>query len=360
MNNTVLIWMPLSLIFIIVIALWLSLSLLLNRTGNHYSNRLLGAFLFTQTIPLANVYSSVQYGTNEWSWIITSNLTWLYGPFLLAFCRAITDHRFSFPQITKHFIPFFITLVFRYLPWSPDALPLFIIAPLFIQLSLYIYWSAKCLLLNKEKINSIVHSTSKTHFYWLLYLIVGIFIMIMLDIFFITKSYLFSPMNNDDWFIYIVALSLFLQGIIICSLVKPNIFFEHYQQVLTNASINNNRELKTLDRQLAESLSLQLQKKMNEQELYLNNELTLKDLAEHLGINSHQISELLNVHLKQTFYEYINRYRLDKAKTMLKDGNVKASILDIAFESGFNNKNSFYRAFKQDTGLTPKAFQRTN
>lgn len=112
-----------------------------------------------------------------------------------------------------------------------------------------------------------------------------------------------------------------------------------------------------LDLTLAQALTQELTKLMQDKQLYRQNDLSLPDLAQSLGISVHQLSELLNVHLGVNFYEFINGYRLKLACSLLKDPKCQLRVLDIAFESGFNNKNSFYRAFKDDLGVTPNQYR---
>ncbi|RYG14646.1 MAG: AraC family transcriptional regulator [Chitinophagaceae bacterium] len=61
-----------------------------------------------------------------------------------------------------------------------------------------------------------------------------------------------------------------------------------------------------------------------------------------------------------SFYDYINGYRLQFASNLLKNPSCNLRILDIAFEAGFNNKNSFYRAFKESFGITPNQYRESH
>jgi len=105
--------------------------------------------------------------------------------------------------------------------------------------------------------------------------------------------------------------------------------------------INSIRELMTVDR------------------LYLNENLSLRDLADRLAIDPNQLSYILNTHLHKNFYEFINWYRVEEVKYKLSQPTHKhLTILGIALESGFNSKTSFNRVFKQLTGLTPSQYQK--
>jgi AraC-like DNA-binding protein len=100
-----------------------------------------------------------------------------------------------------------------------------------------------------------------------------------------------------------------------------------------------------------------LNKLMAAEQYYLESDLSLQSLAERLKISPHHLSQILNGKLARNFYDYINELRVAHAKqAMLK--NPQQAIIDIAFESGYNSKNSFYNAFKRHTGMTPSDYRR--
>ncbi len=77
---------------------------------------------------------------------------------------------------------------------------------------------------------------------------------------------------------------------------------------------------------------------------------------EELDISQHQLSEILNNSLGKSFTDYINIARIEESRQLLIHKR-DASILEIAFESGFNSKSSFYNAFKKFTGKTPGEYK---
>ncbi len=97
---------------------------------------------------------------------------------------------------------------------------------------------------------------------------------------------------------------------------------------------------------------------MSEKKPYLKEELTLQDLALDLEISTHHLSMILNIHFKQNFYNFINRYRVDdvKQKFASPDFN-EQNILSIAYSSGFNSKSTFNTVFKKMTGKTPREYR---
>ncbi len=91
--------------------------------------------------------------------------------------------------------------------------------------------------------------------------------------------------------------------------------------------------------------------------VYLNPTLTAKELAQQLGLSQAHLSAVVNQYFQKSFRELINDYRIEEVKQKLQDSDYEhLSILGIALESGFNSEASFYRIFKKNTGLTPKAY----
>ena len=76
-----------------------------------------------------------------------------------------------------------------------------------------------------------------------------------------------------------------------------------------------------------------------------------------MNLSPHHLSQILNEKLKKTFYDYVNEQRIEHAKRALSQ-NPERSITDIAFESGYNSKNSFYNSFKRHTGTIPSEYRR--
>ncbi len=98
-----------------------------------------------------------------------------------------------------------------------------------------------------------------------------------------------------------------------------------------------------------------------EQKLYLDPYLSLESLARCSQLSSGYLSNLINTFGDIHFADYINRFRVEQAKKMLKDGDYSAyTIISIGLESGFNSKSTFYKAFKKFTGMTPREFKNVN
>lgn len=92
---------------------------------------------------------------------------------------------------------------------------------------------------------------------------------------------------------------------------------------------------------------------------YLNPELSLRELAEAIGFTENRLSIVLNEGLGTGFYELLNRYRLAHFEQLAADRELRErTVLDLALESGFASKASFYRSFRGAHETTPRAFRK--
>lgn len=98
---------------------------------------------------------------------------------------------------------------------------------------------------------------------------------------------------------------------------------------------------------------------MEEDHMYLKPNLNIEDFARKIGIHYREVSAIINKHFETNFFEYVNLYRVNKAKDMLNDPKyAEMTILDILLESGFNSKSSFHRFFKRYTGMSAADYRK--
>ncbi|WP_342649635.1 helix-turn-helix domain-containing protein [Pseudomonas sp. REB1044] len=89
---------------------------------------------------------------------------------------------------------------------------------------------------------------------------------------------------------------------------------------------------------------------------YLDPQLNLQQVAQHSGYSRNQISYLFNQVLGQSFYRYVNQARLQHLLAQLSDTDLQTPVDELAFSAGFNSLSAFYKCFREQTGLSPKAY----
>lgn len=155
--------------------------------------------------------------------------------------------------------------------------------------------------------------------------------------FFCTCWYLFVALNNPEFFRGVNAELKPIADVIPKQKYSPEIDIEKSKQI---------EALKAF---------------MIEKEPYLDSSLTIQSLAEQLSIPTKDLSALINLYMNKHFFDFINEYRIEKAKEILKDSTKKElTILEILYEVGFNSKSSFSTSFKKYTGTTPTDFRKNS
>jgi AraC-like DNA-binding protein len=97
---------------------------------------------------------------------------------------------------------------------------------------------------------------------------------------------------------------------------------------------------------------------MAEKEPFLNPSLTIQELSNQIEIPVRDLSVLINHHMDQHFFDFVNEYRIQKAMSILKNPlKSDLTVLEILYEVGFNSKSSFNTSFKKYTNLTPTAYR---
>jgi AraC-like DNA-binding protein len=99
-----------------------------------------------------------------------------------------------------------------------------------------------------------------------------------------------------------------------------------------------------------------LEAAVGEGALYRRSDLTLRALSEALNENPHYVSQVISQELDTSFYELVNRYRIEHAKRLLVEAP-EETVLSIAMDVGFNSKSAFHAAFRRYTGATPSHFR---
>lgn len=92
---------------------------------------------------------------------------------------------------------------------------------------------------------------------------------------------------------------------------------------------------------------------------FLSNELKVSQLADQLQVSVNHLSETINGHSGQSFYEFINSYRITESTKLLARKDMQSlSISEIAYRSGFNSSSTFSAHFKKRMTQTPSQFRK--
>lgn len=96
---------------------------------------------------------------------------------------------------------------------------------------------------------------------------------------------------------------------------------------------------------------------MRKGKLYLDPNLSLHKLSRHVGAPPNLVSQTLNEKIGSNFFDYVAHWRIEASRPLILACD--ASVLAIALDVGFNSRSTFYKAFKRETGATPKGYRTT-
>lgn len=110
--------------------------------------------------------------------------------------------------------------------------------------------------------------------------------------------------------------------------------------------------------QVKEELRLKVIKAMEEDKVYHNECLTSRKLAELLGTNTRYVSAVVNDCFGMSFTSFINKYRIEEAKSLLRNPRYAATRMeDIGKMVGYGNRQSFYASFYRLEDTTPREYR---
>ena len=102
-----------------------------------------------------------------------------------------------------------------------------------------------------------------------------------------------------------------------------------------------------------------LVQKVMERKLFLKPNISRKELAEAIQTSEANVSGVLLKGVGESFYQFISRLRIKEAIKYIDGGKLQSwSIETLAKEVGFKSKTTFYKVFKEETGLTPLEYAR--
>jgi AraC-like DNA-binding protein len=341
----------------IAVTYWTSFILLQDKRSNRSLNRWFAFFLIALTAPQIELYMATSGKPIFEISFIAASFLWLKGPFVIGFIRALEKGATPASSMWPHFVPWLIVLPTLFLK-TEWFMPLFFAG--MIHMLVYLIYAIWSLMATKQQLMTIWQGFQNTAYYWLLYIIVGLIVLIVLDLIVMSLINLgvLTSFNLVNYYIF-PGFSVFVLSIAILMVYRPDMLFRANQEEIEpepENPISKSRQTE-LDASSISFLTRKLNTLVSDKNIHLNNELSLAGLANELDITSHQASELLNVHLETSFHTFITGHRIEQACRLLSDPSCKLRIIDVAFESGFNNKNSFFRLFKLQTGQTPSAYR---
>lgn len=207
---------------------------------------------------------------------------------------------------------------------------------LFAYLGIYLVLSIKILQRYKREVtNNIL-----VNWYAIILIAYGVLNAVHLLYFLVQPLYKLSFGIANQ--ISMLLMAFVIQGVAF-KLMSKSDFFKTRTPVLGNLA-----ERQAQEKQLVEKLEVD--------KVFMDDTLTLSKFADLVGVPQKEISTIVHQKFDLSFKKWINQYRIEEAKRLMKASTKNVKLIDIAFEVGFNNKVSFYRSFKEFEGVSPSVY----
>jgi AraC-like DNA-binding protein len=364
---------------------------------NRTANRLLAVLVATFTVYLIQevYYKTGLVRTYPHFFGFSYPLPWVFGPLVYLYAVAASDRTWRFQaRHALHLVPAIAVIVIClpiYMMSGPDKIALFdrlAVADFptvltVLNPSKYIsglsYSAATVLYLrqHRRRIENTYSSTERVNLLWLIWLSAGGAAIWLLATVIDVAGVIPPSLQADSDDVVPVAIAVLVYGIGYMGLRQPEIF--RYDTPAPSSPVQlsvsiaepsgvaaertepqpERYERSGLRDAEANALKGALLTLMNKERPYRDPDLTLPDLAGRLNTTPHKLSEVLNSEMSQTFYDFINSYRVDDVRRRLaKSESKNLNLLRLAMDAGFASKSTFNQVFKKQTGQTPSTYRR--
>jgi len=233
----------------------------------------------------------------------------------------------------------------------------------------YICWIYILLGLHRKEIGDLAPDLKETELGWIRRLTGTLLVILLLSLVIFSISaagYLETALANYILG-FVIAVMIYLLGY--RALTQPQVFGgRDYPawQAGTNwqlfwGELRFDKETEPDEGHIEQELLLlkQLQDYMEKERPYRNSNLSLAGLSSQTNIPQYLLSRIINGHLGQNFFDFVNEYRIKEVTERLSGpADSHFTILALAMDAGFNSKSSFNSAFRKSTGTTPSEYRK--
>ncbi len=361
-------------VVIIFLCLLFTIFLLTYKKGRILSNRIFGILTLTCVLRDCCSFLWILNINQNWPHLydFTISLNFLTGPLLLFYTWSVVKEKFTLRKIHLfHLVPLLIVAVVYFIIYqmydTETKLRMlnngfrnsefFTIIHAAHRIQLILYLLASVLIIYRYRFTEkhLHQNTEKNLVSTVRLLMTGLLILV---VFGIIREIIPAPGQYH----YVLKGIGILFNLVLISVLLIRCL--RYPDIFSYSGKNGNGQKYHKSPLTAEHKKYYLGKLityMKESKSYLSSAINLPGLSKEISIPSRYISQVLNEELGMSFYDFINKYRIEEAKTLLLDPeNNTSSIIDIAYDCGFNSKSVFNAAFKKYTGRTPSEYRMEN
>ncbi|WP_242121121.1 helix-turn-helix domain-containing protein [Aestuariivivens sediminicola] len=360
----------------IVLSIFLGI-LLFSKKNKVLTDNLLAVWLFVIGIHLTGYFLFY-----KGYWEIYPNLTgvtaplpFLYGPFLYLYVLYSIKSESSLRKIDYlHFAPTLMSYLLMshfFFFYSPNekvqvyqgtiddyngTLATIMLVGFIISGITYTILAYRNLVKREKVVKENFSDTTRINLKWLRYTIIGI------GLFFIVGT-IVSILREVIGFQFPFNADILFYSVLVGFIVFVGYSGIRQQDLFTSTNIKERELVKTESEYKKSSLKVEVANNKHQELLdfmerekpYLNNKLTISDLAEELSLSTNHLSQIINQHEQVNFHDFINKYRVEEF-IIKAQKDTSFSLLGLAYDSGFNSKSTFNTVFKKFKSVTPSQY----
>lgn len=304
-------------------------------------------FLFNAVLMSFNLAEELNITRS--SYLLTPALTLATGPLLYFFIRGAVNHKVLHAStIFLHFLPMTLAL-----PFTANVQQVIAVG----TVSQLLYLAACFHLLYRYHLASLAvrSDADSLTLNWVVKVLSVYALVIVNDVIRLNLQTTVSAQIKATWYFATVAVIFAIVCYLLFKVLRQPLLFDGmnaYEQSL--AEVPN-----VIEEEIAGEIFASIEQTINAGELYKKPRLSVNDISNITGLSVKDISWAINKACQKNFCEFINGFRVKAVQQeILSVGPSKRSLLDIAFDSGFNSKTTFNATFKKEVGLTPSQFVR--
>ena len=295
---------------------------------------------------------------------VNSAFPFLQGPFLLAYVVALVGMRQRFAGFDYlHLLPFagfvlFIAISHGLNTFSLAAgdsiqlINIFAVSDLLavlllLSVPIYIAWS---LVIMRRASRVLLSPAQSSRFRWIWSIIAGLGVIWIATMAAAVLNY--RQLAQPHMIFWALTIVVYVLGYL--GLTRTTVFtapeFEALRSELQPKYQKSG--LKSTD---ARTLYENLVAHVDNEQAYLDADISLATLARDLCASTNHVSQVINEFDQCNFHDFINARRVTEACRRLQESR-QTNLLELAMDVGFNSKSSFNRAFRKFAGATPSEY----
>lgn len=130
------------------------------------------------------------------------------------------------------------------------------------------------------------------------------------------------------------------------------------EEVVRDETKNEKYQKVRIDEAECAEIVSRMRQYIEQNKVYRNVDLKMKDLADELHLSPSKLSQVFNLYLNENYYDFINHYRLEEFKQLVNAGEHKRVTLTALSEQCGFKKSSFFSTFRKVEGMTPAEYMK--